>query len=525
MKKNSAYRAAAGLSAVAGIVLPTACAPKAKDEAPTRYNILIIESDDHTSQMISAYGGEIETPNLDRLAEEDGVRFDNAFVVNSISGPSRACLLTGKHSHKNGFTNNEHSVFDGDQQTFPKLLQAAGYQTAIIGKWHLHSLPQGFDHWEILPGQGDYYNPAFITAPNDTVKEKGYVTDLITDKSIDLLRSRDKSRPFMLMVQHKAPHRNWMPRIQDLDLYEDVTFELPENFVDDYAGRPAAARAEMNIGEHMDPAYDCKLLREDHPTHYSRMYEWILSGMDEENREKFLAFYRPMADYYWDSKMTDQERMEYKYQRYMRDYAKVIHPIDEGVGRIIDYLKEEGLWDTTIVLYLGDQGFYMGEHGWFDKRFMYEESMHYPLLMHLPKGLDARGAIKELTQNIDLAPTFLELAGAAIPEDIQGESLVPLLKGAKELPGRDKIYYHFYEYPAEHSVMRHYGVRDERYKLIHFYLDQDFWELYDLQEDPHEMKNIYDDPAYSEIVDRMRRELVEAQTQYEDTLALRLNGF
>ena len=247
--------------------------------------------------------------------------------------------------------------------------------------------------------------------------------------------------------------------------------------------------------------------------------------MDEADRDKFLAFYRPMADYYWDSKMTDRERMEYKYQRYMRDYAKVIHPIDEGVGRIIDYLKEEGLWDTTIVLYLGDQGFYMGEHGWFDKRFMYEESMHYPLLMHLPKGLDARGAIKELTQNIDLAPTFLELAGVAIPEDIQGESLVPLLKGAKELPGRDKIYYHFYEYPAEHSVMRHYGVRDERYKLIHFYLDRDFWELYDLQEDPHEMKNVYDDPAYSKIVDRMRRELVEAQTQYEDTLALRLNGF
>ncbi|MDO5035773.1 MAG: sulfatase [Porphyromonas sp.] len=508
------------------VALVSACGG-AKEEAPRQYNILIIEADDHTQQMLSAYDSRhIQTPNMDHIAE-GGVRFENSFVANSISGPSRACLLTGKHSHKNGFTNNIDSYFDGSQVTFPKLLQQAGYETAIVGKWHLHSMPTGFDFWEILPGQGDYYNPDFIQMDESRKQYQGYVTDIIADMGISWLEQReDKERPFLLMIQHKAAHRDWLPRLEDLDKYEDQVFVKPDNFFDDYEGRIAAGAQEMNIYRDMDPAYDVKMESPNYDSPLASNYRHLVGRLGEEDQKIYRDFYEPLSQQYWSADWTEEERAEWHFQRYMRDYAKVVYAMDESIGRVMDYLEEQGLLDTTVVIYTSDQGFYMGEHGWFDKRFMYEESFSTPLIMHLPKGLSAKGVIEEMVQNIDLAPTFLDIAGADIPAEIQGESLLPLLRGEKELPsGRDVLYYHFYEYPAEHMVMRHYGVRDDRYKLIHFYNDRDSWELYDLEKDPYEMSNVYDDPAYAEILEGMKTKLVEAQIQYEDTLALSLNGF
>ena len=406
-------------------------------------NIVYIMTDDHTAQMMSCYDTRyMETPNLDRIAA-DGVRFTNSFVANSLSGPSRACILTGKHSCQNKFYDNTTCVFDTAQQTFPKLLQKAGYQTALFGKLHLESLPVGFDYWEILPGQGDYYNPDFITMNNDTVQKHGYVTNIITDDAIDWMENkRDKNKPFCLMIHHKAIHRNWMADTCNLKLYEDKTFPLPDNFFDDYKGRPAAAAQEMSIVNDMDMIYDLKMLRPDKKTRLKSLYEQFIGRMDEAQRAAWDAFYGPIIDDFYKQNLQGKDLANWKFHRYMRDY--------------------------TLVVYTSDQGFYMGEHGWFDKRFMYEESMHTPLIMRLPKGFDRRGDITEMVQNIDYAPTFLELAGVEVPEDIQGLSLLPLLKGEHPKDWRKSLYYHFYEYPAEHMVKRHYGVRTDRYKLIHF---------------------------------------------------------
>ncbi|MCH5181043.1 MAG: sulfatase [Prevotellaceae bacterium] len=484
-----------------------------------RYNIVYIMTDDHTAQMLSAYDKtHISTPNLDRVAE-DGVKFTRSFVANSLSGPSRACMLTGKHSHKNGFTNNEHGIFDGTQQTMPKLMQQAGYQTAIIGKWHLVSLPTGFDYWNILPGQGDYYNPSFITMQNDTVRERGYLTNIITDKSIEWMEhGRDKSKPFILFIHHKACHRDWLPELKYLNEYEDKTFALPENFYDDYAGREAAGQTEMEIGKDMDIVYDTKMWQPGVNTRLSKAYENLVGRLNSHDRAVYESLYAPMSRDFYRNPPTGRALTEYKYQRYMRDYAKVVKSLDDNVGRVLDYLKAQGMLDSTLVVYTSDQGFYMGEHGWFDKRFMYEESMATPLLMHLPAGLKARGDISEMVQNIDYAPTFLDIAGAPIPADIQGESLLPLLRGEKPRKWRKSLYYHYYEYPAEHSVKRHYGVRTERYKLIHFYNDIDTWELYDLQADPHEMHNIYGQPGTEKVTKELRRELLRLQKQYDDPI-------
>ena len=428
--------------------------------AQQRYNVVYIMTDDHTAQMLSAYDTRnIHTPNLDRVAQ-DGVRFTRSYVANSLSGPSRACMLTGKHSHKNGFTNNEHGIFDGSQQTMPKLLQAAGYQTAIIGKWHLHSTPTGFDHWDILPGQGDYYNPRFINAKGQ-YQEKGYLTNIITDKAISWLdHDRDKTRPFALFVHHKACHRNWLPEIKYLREYEDVTFKLPDNFYDDYAGRTAAGATEMEIGKDMTLDYDCKIYRPDHKTMYTDGYLDILSRMNTKERAAYDYFYDSLAVDFNRRHLTGRALAEYKFQRYMRDYAKVVKTLDDNVGRLLDHLKAQGLLDNTLVVYTSDQGFYMGEHGWFDKRFMYEESLSTPLLMHLPKGLKARGDIKEMVQNIDYTPTF----------------------------------------------------------LIHFYNDIDTWELYDLQNDPTEMHNLYGKPGMERITRQLRKELLRLQKQYDDPI-------
>lgn len=508
-------------------LLPVAigsCGTKSAEEESRRYNIVYIMTDDHTAQMMSCYDTRyIRTPNLDRIAR-DGVRFTNSFVANSLSGPSRACMLTGKHSHANGFTDNTTCVFDGSQQTMPKLLQKAGYQTALVGKWHLESLPTGFDYWEILPGQGDYYNPDFITMDNDTVRKQGYLTNIITDMSIDWMENRrNPDRPFCLLIHHKAIHRNWLPELKYLDEYEDQVFDLPDNFYDDYSGRKAAAAQEMEILKDMDIMYDTKMLDMNGESRLKERYLSYIDRMNPDERRVYDDFYAPIIEEFYRKQPQGKELAEWKYQRYMRDYAKVVKSLDDNVGKVLDYLEEKGLLDNTLVVYTSDQGFYMGEHGWFDKRFMYEESMRTPLIIRLPKGFQKRGDIPELVQNIDYAPTFIELAGASVPEDIQGTSFLPLLKGEKPENWRDALYYHFYEYPAEHMVKRHYGIRTERYKLIHFYNDIDEWELYDLETDPAEMNNLYGKAEYTRLVDDLKKRLEELQIQYKDSTALTLN--
>lgn len=508
---------------IAGVVLLSSCTSSNK-KSNRPLNIVYIMSDDHAQQMISCYDNRhVETPNIDRLAEE-GVKFNNSFVCNSISGPSRAVLLTGLHSHKNGYTDNTSgTVFNCEQQTLQHELQDGGYQTAMIGKWHLGGTPAYFDHWTILPGQGDYYNPVFIT-PNGNIKKEGYVTDIITDLSIDWLKNqRDTSKPFCLFVHHKAAHRNWMSDTTHLSLYEDKDFELPPTFYDDYEGRDAAAKQEMSIDKDMTLTYDLKMLHDDIEDHYKPNYtnnnntDGIYGRLNDKQKEAWNRHYQPIIDEFVSSDLKGKKLAEWKYQRYMRDYAKVIKSLDENIGRLLQELEELDLLDNTLIVYASDQGFYMGEHGWFDKRFMYEESMRTPLVIRLPKGFKFRGEIDELVQNIDYMPTFLDIAGLQVPDNLHGESLLPLLEGKKPENWRKSLYYHFYEYPAEHSVCRHYGVRTERYKLIHFYNDIDKWELYDLQEDPHEMNNIYGKKGTEEITAELKEELRKLQKQYQVT--------
>lgn len=486
-----------------------------------RPNIVYIMTDDHTEQMMSCYGhSPIQTPNLDRIAQE-GVIFNQSYVANSLSGPSRACIMTGKHSHKNGFTNNEHGIFDGSQQTMPKLMQKAGYETAIIGKWHLVSDPTGFDHWEILPGQGDYYNPTFITQDGQRHIEKGYCTDIITDKSIEWIENRDDSKPFILFVHHKTCHRPWLPDLKYLNEYENQTFELPETFYDTWEGREAAGQQEMSIASahDMDISYDCKIYTKGDSTRLSDSYLNMVGRLDPADQQTYWQFYDSITNEFISHNYEGKALTEAKFQRYMRDYAKVTKSLDDNVGRLYDYLQEKGLLDNTLVVYTSDQGFYMGEHGWFDKRFMYEESFHTPLIMRLPDGYERRGWVSDMVQNIDYAPTFIEMAGAEVPADIQGRSLIPLLKG-KETEGewRDALYYHYYEYPAEHAVKRHYGIRTKDWKLIHFYNDNDQWELYDLRNDPNELHNVYNDPKYVKQQAMLHERLRELQKEYDDDI-------
>lgn len=493
--------------------------------APKRYNILYIMTDDHADQTISCYDGRYNrTPNIDRLAAQ-GVQFGASFVANSISGPSRACLLTGKHSHKNGFLDNERSSFNGDQQTFPKLLQKAGYKTAVIGKWHLATDPQGFDHWEIFPGQGSYYNPDMY-GPEGKKRYPGYATDITTDKGIEWLEAnKSADEPFCLLLHYKAVHRNWASDSAHLSMYEEVVFPLPETFWDDYQGRLAAGGQEMSINKDMDLANDLKMLHDSITTPYKRAYMGgELARMTPSQRAAWDAHYDPIikefAARYLSGELQGKALAEWKFQRYIKDYLKCVASVDDNIGRVLDYLEKAGLLDNTLVVYTSDQGFYMGEHGWFDKRFMYEESMRTPLLVRLPnaektapRGVKAQG----LVQNIDHAPTFLELAGVAIPSDIQGQSYWPLLRGKMPKDWRkDGLYYHFYEYPGEHQVRRHEGVRTDRYKLIHFYgHDIDAWELFDLQSDPNEVKNGYNDPKLAQVQKEMHAKLDRLKTQYD----------
>lgn len=506
---------------LAGAAVLSSCTGTKEVEQTKPLNIVYIMTDDHTRQMMSCYDNRhIETPNLDRIAE-NGVLFRNAYVANSISAPSRACLLTGKHSHKNGKIDNISS-FDGSQQTVQQLLKQAGYQTAMIGKWHLDSEPTNFDYWEILPGQGHYYQPDFIT-PEGRVTHKGYVTDIITDLTIDWLEhGRDKEKPFVLFHHHKVAHRNWMADTAHLALYEDKTFELPANFYDDYEGRKAAAAQEMRIASNhdMDLVNDLKMLR---PGVKTRLSDAYINGeyarLDSAQKAAFDAHYQPIIDEFYAANLQGNELAEWKYQRYMRDYAKTVKSLDENIGRLLEYLEESGLIDNTLIVYTSDQGFYMGEHGWFDKRFMYEESFSTPLIMRFPSSLKRKGNIKEMVQNIDFAPTMLDIAGVEIPSDIQGISLMPLLRNETSPENwRESLYYHYHEFPAEHMVKRHYGIRTERYKLIHFYHDIDTWELYDLQNDIQEMNNLYGKPEYDDVVKELKAQLKELQVKYDDPI-------
>lgn len=496
-----------------GASLSPACSDTEKSAAP---NIIYIMADDHAFQALSAYGGPLKdiapTPNIDRIAS-DGMRFDRCLVTNSISGPCRAVVLTGKYSHLNGFLSNEAKQFDGSQQTFPKLLQQAGYNTAIIGKWHLGSDPTGFDHWEILPGQGSYYNPDFINS-DGRHREEGYVTELITGKCIDWLsKAGNSGKPFMLMMHHKAPHREWQPGPNELTLYKDVIFPEPETLFDDYSGRGTAAKTQdMSIAKTMRIKEDLKMYPD--PVNGKNVG---LNRMNPGQAAAWDSVYNPVIRQFYSSGLEGDDLVRFKYQRYMQDYLACIAAVDKSVGEVLDYLKSSGLDKNTVVIYASDQGFYLGEHGWFDKRFMFEESYRTPLLIKWP-GVTKPGTInKDLVSNLDFAETMLDISGADVPDDMQGMSMVPLLEGKKPSNWRKEHYYHYYEYPAVHSVKRHYGISTERYKLIHFYYDIDEWELYDRETDPLELQNLYDDPAYASVKIKLHKSLEKLREKYGDS--------
>jgi arylsulfatase A-like enzyme len=479
-----------------GMVAPSAAAADAK-----RPNILFIFSDDHAWQAISAYGEArklLDTPNLDRIARE-GMRFNRCLVPNSICGPSRATILTGKYSHLNGFYNNTNSRFDGSQTTFPKLLRKTGYQTAIFGKWHLVSDPTGFDHWHILPGQGLYYNPPMIRN-GEPVKHEGYTTDIITDLTLDWLAKRDRSKPFLVMCQHKAPHREWEPALRHLGHDHDREYPEPQTLFDDYAGRGLAERdQDMTIANTMTPR-DLKLVAPGNLT----------SGQ----RETWDAYYEPRNQKFREANLTGKELVRWRYNRYMHDYLGCIKAVDESVGRLLKFLDDEKLADNTIVVYSSDQGFYLGEHGWFDKRWIFEESLRTPLLARWPGMTKPASTCDALVSNVDFAQTFLEIAGAAAPAGMQGQSLVSLLQGKAPDDWRKSFYYHYYEYPRPHHVRPHYGVVTDRYKLVHFYgPDTDYWELFDRQSDPQELTSVYDDPAHAAARKELEVELARLRKE------------
>ena len=488
-----------------------------------RPNILFIFTDDHAPHSIGAYDPWLRdvnpTPNIDALARQ-GMLFQNSFCTNSICGPSRAVIQTGKHSHLNGFMHNGNR-FDGSQQTFPKLLRKAGYQTAMIGKWHLKSRPQGFDYWDVLPGQGDYYNP-FLLSSRGRRKVEGYCTDIVTDLAIDWLENqRDSDKPFMLMCQHKAPHRTWMPAPRHLNLYDDITIPEPPTLFDTWEDNASPARnQEMEIDRHMDLVFDLFMTPgedwdPDKKGAFDRSGYRNLQRMTAAQRKAWDAAYGPKNEALRKAKLKGRDLIRWKYQRYIKNYLRCIKGVDESVGRLMAWLADRGLEKNTIVIYCSDQGFYLGDHGWYDKRWMYEESLKMPLIVKWP-GVAKPGSIDtHLVQNLDYAPTFLEIAHADIPGDMQGRSLVPLLEGKQPKDWRTSIYYHYHEFPSVHMVARHFGIRTDRYKLIRFY-QTDEWEFYDLQQDPDELKNEYANPEYATVIAGLKRQLDALREKYQD---------
>ena len=503
------------------------CNSNTKKAEKKRPNILFIMSDDHAYQAISAYSNHLmETPNIDRIAN-NGMLFSNACVTNSICAPSRAVILTGKHSHLNGKIDNVFP-FDTNNITFPQLLKQSGYQTAMFGKLHFGNNPKGFDEFKILPGQGTYYNPDFITKKEGKIKMTGYTTDIITDLTLNWLKEdRKEEDPFFLMYLHKAPHREWLPPERHYKTFTKKTFPEPKTLFDNYDGRGSAAKeAEMNLLTHMNWAGDSKIRPEvmdelgikETAKWDKKAYEREVGRQTPEQRAKWDAVYDPINEEFKKQypSMTEKDKMSWRYQRYMQDYLGSIAAVDDGVGKVLDYLEESGLAENTIVVYTSDQGFYLGEHGWFDKRFIYDESFKTPLMVSWPGVIEPGQKNTTMVQNLDFAQTFLDAAGVAAPSDMQGESLVPLFKGQKE-GFREAVYYHYYEYPSVHMVKRHYGIVTEDYKLAHFYFDVDEWELYDRKKDGYEMKNVYDDPAYAEVVTDLKKKLAAMRVQYKDS--------
>ncbi len=469
-----------------------------------RPNILFIFTDDHALKAISAYGGPLAkiapTPNLDRIARE-GMLFRHCLVTNSICGPSRAVVLTGKYSHLNGFKTNKDK-FDGSQQTVSKLLQKAGYETAIVGKWHLKSTPTGFDHFEVLKGQGQYYNPLLLTN-GEAVKHTGYTTDIITDQTLKWLKQRDEKKPFFLMCQHKAPHGRWEPALRHLELFEDIEVPEPATLFDDYSGRSAApAGHKMGIADDMGP---------------SRLIFRYSSKFTPEQFKVFDAYFRPRNEAFEKAHLSGRERTRWNYQRYIKNYLRCVRAVDENIGRMLGYLDDSGLAKNTVVIYSSDQGFWLGEHGWFDKRWMYEESLHMPLLVRW-LGVAKPGSSSDvLVSNVDFAETFLAIAKAPVPEDMQGRSLAPVLRGETPEDWRNTHYYHYDESGA-HGVPLHYGVTDGRFKLIRFPEEKlDAWEFFDLKNDPMEMKSRYGDSEFAESIDAMKQELKRLRKQLKVT--------
>ncbi len=509
------------LAFVFAVLFPSLSSSRAAE----RPNILFIFSDDHAPHAIGAYNGWLKsvnpTPNIDQLAA-DGMLFENSFCTNSICGPSRAVIQTGKHSHKNGFMNNGNS-FDWNQQTFPKLLQKAGYQTAIYGKSHLKGKPQGFDDWKVLPGQGLYYNPDFIT-PEGKITVEGYCTDIVTDMAADWLKNkRSKDKPFMLMVQHKAPHRNWMPAPRHLHLYDDIEIPEPTTLFDKWEDNaPPARHQELEIDRHMDLNYDLfvDLTPDfDQPASQKRQDRSAWKNMKRMTSKQLGIWrdaYAPKDAAFHQAKLSGKELVRWKYQRYAKNYLRCVKGVDESVGTLRDTLKELGLDENTIVIYSSDQGFFVGDHGWYDKRWMYEESLKMPFIASWPGVTKAGSRSQLMIQNLDYAETFLDVAGAEIPVDMQGLSLVPLLKGQNPTDWRKSIYYHYYEYPSVHMVPRQFGIRTERYKLIHFYEFGNEWELYDLQTDPDELSNLYGKSKYEGITADLKSQLKDLRKKYQD---------
>lgn len=469
-------------------------------------NIVFIFCDDLTCQAMSCYGDSrklLETPNMDRIAKE-GMRFDRCLVTNSICGPSRAVIQTGKYSHANGFYNNSNSRFDSTQPTFPPVLQKSGYQTAIIGKWHLGSDPVGYDYWHILPGQGAYYNPPMIDNGKQ-VKHEGYTSDIIGDLTLKWLDGRDKSKPFMIMSQHKAPHREWEPPLRLLGFDKDRVYEEPETLFDSYSGRSkAVSDHDMGIDRTMTDR-DVKLVAP--------------GNLTPEQRKQWDDYYEPRNAKYREAAPTGRDLVKWRYQRYMHDYLACVKAVDENVGRVLDYLDKNGLADNTVVILSSDQGFYLGEHGWFDKRWIFEESLRTPLMVRWPGVIKPGSTTGQIVSLIDFASTFLDIAHCENLPNVHGRSLVPLMKGETPADWRKSLYYHYYEYPVPHRVRPHYGVITDRYKLVHYYKpDVDDWELLDREKDPQEVKSYYNDPAYADTVKELKAEILRLQAEVKEDM-------
>ncbi len=491
--------------------------------AQQRPNIIYIMSDDHDADAISAYNKKIiRTPHIDRIARE-GVLFSRAFVANSICGPVRATLITGQHSHKNGMKNNR-TRFDSSRITLPKLLQQGGYQTALVGKWHLQSYPTGFDYWKILPGQGLYFEPRFISMKADTSTYHGYATDVITDEAIKWLDNRDMSKPFVLHIHHKAPHRYFFAPLKYIEQFHNKTFPEPSTLYNDTTGHGTAWRLQtMSILHDMKLCSDLKV----DPTYLVNIpelkpdsldivyYHSIFNRIPESDRIRIKEIYAERGKLLQQLRPKGKELLKYKYQWYMQDYLACVASIDENVGRVLEYMDKNNLTKNTLLIYTGDQGMYLGENGWFDKRWMYDVSMQAPLLMRWPGQIKHGTINSNMVQTIDYAPTFLGAAGVPVPEWMQGINLVPLLTGKQKTLPRKNLYYHFYEYNADHTVLQHLGIRGERYKLIYFYTVNE-WELYDLKTDPQEQKNLIRSAIHQKVLAQMKEELLKLRDKYDD---------